>query len=896
MSSTDNRQETALYQLNAGGRGGDRPSEAHRKKMGVDSSRYGRLLDVPSTIQSMAAQRRTGELVLSAGNQQRRIRFSNGLITACTGYRMKLVARSMVWVGVAERPAVEEVYAQLPSGHGPEHLVRALLSARVVRVEQILDALDILVEEEVALVLSWPNAEAQFVDQQQPDAWCDIQQEMGLSLNPSAVLLEALRRQDELATVVEILPNLWDTLSLTSDLPQIDKLSPEARRLIANWSGAMPLGSLVEGWTLPPFRLKMVIAELLRNQLLRTSTAAELVIQAAAMRTSGSLVLAYALLRRAHSLGQNSPRNTLDLAELAAQVGYRNHAAELYLEAAASVGDAAEAERALRQAAALGQDAITPLSQLVTLHLGSGRTEAAANTLLELSLEHERRDENDQAVQCLREAQELGADPLDTGRALSRLFLAQGDEEQAATQLELSARRLHESDRLPEAVELWEQLLKLRPDRLDYARECAEILLWSGEKDACLTLLRSALARNVPASEDLKVSMVELVAKLDPNDVGAHDWLAERYALRRDRQGATAQLRLAAQAQEKSGDDPSLSMTLERILELDRGQVDVLCWLAEVRLRLRQDPVAGELWCEATDLLLERGERRDAKARLENATSILPNFPGLQRRLAEILLRDGDRVGAARRFWSTAELAFGGRDFVTAKEALVELSRLKPDDVLVRVTLMKLAEVAEDSGYESFLVDGIRTAVRTHNLGIALDLAKRRASRHRSIEARCELIELFKRVGDNASELQHGQELVGDLLAQSDLAKAAEILGRLVASNPKNADLVLQLAEVHHTREDVRNAMRCYRHAVVLLQGDNRIEDAKDILDQIADLGDEPEVMAEIRSRLERNIPINWDRVRKELQVGRTSAIQAQQGFTSRINKTAELRGLTPEP
>ena len=837
-----------------------------------DSSRISTLVDFQGLIQSIAGQRRSGELSVTTDSDQRRVCFNGGQIVAIIGMRPEQLSRALCWAGVATRETMQQVSQQLPSGSGPQDLLHALLERKAIEVNGALDALDILIEEEFTNILTWARPTLEFSDRITGDPWGAAQMALGVSVNPGATLLEALRRQDELASVATHIPNAWDTLLRVPDVAVPDNLSADARQFLHEWRDGIPCGAYLESYRMATFRATLAIVTLRRAGVIRVSTAPELVMQADAANQAGNHRKAFGLYRRALAVGHDTPRIHLQIAELAERFGDKALAAESCLAAAGQLADPAAASAVLHNALRLGADKEGPLTQLVALHVSMGQNDPAVKALLELARLYERRRSFDQGVLALREAQALGADSATTGLMLARMFIALGEPEQATLQLELAARALLDTDRLTEAVTAWRELVRLQPGRCDYARECAEVCLWTGDKQGAVGVLRTALLNqrrlNLPASDDLLLTMYELLAKLDPAEVMAHDWLAKAYERRRDRDGATAQLRLAAAAQEKSGDDHSLAKTLERILELDQHQVDVLDWLARVSLRLRQDGVAAALWSKAADDALAQGLRKEARAMLELAISKLPASHLLRARLALVANRENDRAEATRHYLAAADLSRGCGDLAAARDHLVQASRMRPDDLLVRVRLAEVAEELKDPGLERIEAEVVRLAVRSNNNGIALEHARKRIALESGFEARSELIELLRRVGDHPAELAAGNELLGEVLAAGKYDQAVELLSRLVASHPKNADLVLQLAEAHNCLGDARQALRCYRHAVVLLQMDSRLQDAKDVLEQIAGLSEEAEVVEVARERLEQGQPVDWDKIRVELSQG----------------------------
>lgn len=833
--------------------------------MSPDGNRVQGILDLPGLIQSLATQRRSGELVLAASGNTRVLRFQQGNITALGGNSVERVARAFLWAGVISRDRLSPVLDVVPASAGPEVLVRGLVDMGLVSKDGVLDAIDCLMEEEIVTVLGWSQPSVQFRDQVQPEPWCDAQVQFGVSVAPGSLLLECLRRQDELATVSATLPAPWDTLISDDETVDASLLSDDAQRFLQGFRDGKVAGALLDHQLVPPFRAAMAVAELLRSRRLRLSTPAELVAQAEAAAQAGHRKAALGLYRRAAARGQDTPRIQFHIADLAEAVGDRPTAADACIAAAAQLPDQAAAAAALHRAIDLGAKAEQPLRQLVDLHFALGEREQAGQALLDLAAWYEGNAQIDQAIRCLREAQEFDADPAIIGQHLARLFLLLGDTEQASFQLELAARAFHETDRLDEAIACWQDLIQRHPSRCDFAKECAELLLWSGRRDEALAILRPALARREGASEDLLVAVYEMLSKLDPSDVQAHDWLAKSYERRRDRRGATEQLRLSATALEKSGDDAALAATLERILELDPHQVDELVWLAQVRLRLRQDGLAATLYLRACDEAIAQGQRREARSHLESAVHRLPWHHQIQGRLGLAAVRDGDRAVALRHLLAAANIAQACGDDAFARDMLVQASRLRPEDLLLKVRLTETAEAAGDPELDRIQAEVVRSAVRTANHGIAIDVARRRIQRTPTIEHRSELIELLRRAGDHPGELAAGQELLADVLQEGRFDLAVEILSRLVASHPRDADLALQLAEAHNSLGDSRTALRLYRHALTLLQADDRLQDAKDVLDIIAEQSDEIEVVAAVRERLNLGQAVDWERVRLEL-------------------------------
>ena len=824
------------------------------------------MLDIQGLIQSLSQNRRPGQLTVIAGEERRGIRFVGGQLAALTGSRIDAFPRALCWAGVISRAQINTIAESLGADAGPDDLLHHLVDHGILVNDAILDAIDLLIEEEFTTLVRWPRPVLSFSEAMDPDPWADVQQALGVSLSASALLLEALRRQDELTALRSHVPHAWDALIRESGVALPSELSNDAKTLMLELRDGTMVLAITEGTRLPPYRATMAVTLLRRAGLVRIATAAELSVMADAARAQGAQRRAYLLYRRSRELGQGGAKLHLHVGELAEMFGDHALAAEACVAAASELTEPQAAVLALENALRLGADPERPLTDLIGLHLQLAEGERACARLIELARLYERRRAFDQAVQALGEAQELGADPAVVAVQLARIATAQGEREQAVLHLEVAARAFHESERISEAATAWREIVRQAPHRVDYARECAELLVWDGDRDGAVAALRAAInAAGGYAGVEVLLPAFELLARLDPGDVSAHDWLAGVYATRRDRDGAAAQLRLAAEAQERAGDLMPLAETLERIVELNGQEVETLAQLAQVRLRLGQESLAEQAWAKAADAAIAQGDRRIARSILDQGVMRLPASAALRSRLALVANRDGDRVVAIRNYSCAADLARGSGDAAQAREMLAQLSRLRPEDLMVRTRLAEVATELKDPQLDRILADTVTLAQRTSNLGIALDHARQRAALSAAdTEARQVLVELLRRTGDHAGEMAAGQLLLADLIAGSQYRQAVMALEQLIGSHPANADLLVQLAEVHGLLSDRSAAARIWRQAILRLQMDGRLEEARAHLEALRANGEDADLVQDALAMIEAGQAIDWDKLRQE--------------------------------
>lgn len=827
------------------------------------------LVDLPSMIQSIAAQRRSGVLTLSRPEgESRQLCFQGGQLVALGGLPVGFFAKSVVWAQVLPPDQLSPCLASLGKNVTHIQIADHLIDQKFVTRDGLLDSIDCFIEEGFAEAVSWPAPTLAFTTNQSDDPWLVYQTKLGISINPGSLLLEGLRRVDEMVAITPLMPDPWDVLVLDRAKPLPADLSDDAKRVVGGWSEGLIANVLIDRSLLPPFRACAALAQLLRGGLVRPATAEELVVYADAAHSHGRQRDAYGLYRRALAMGMNTPRLHLHLAELAERFGDKAVAATAYITAATALNDPSHAVVLLRNALALSDDRLPALTALLTIYLQQDEKDDARDQLIEIARLRELKGELDLAVQAVKQAQELGADKVSCASTLARLAAAAGDMDQAALQYELAACAAQFASRNEEALEAWRALVSLKPDHLEYARELAELLTALGNEAEAVLVLRDAIRRGATSGDDVLIPLYELLCRLDAKDTPVHDWLAQAYARRRDRDGAAAQLLVVANMHERSGDLNALAATLERIVELGSAKPEIWSRLAQTRTQLRQSGLAAAAWCSAIDASLAQGNTDHTVELLAQALDDNASCLPLRLRQAQVASRANHDAAAVAAFRIAKDLARGSEQPAVARDMLQHLARLRPDDLLIRIELAEAAHDVQDANLDLFLREVVRCAVRTGNLGFAVDFARRRMATAQGVEtlaARSELVELLRRTGDTAGELAEGKILLDQFLEHGAFEQAVQFLSRMVASHNRNADLVIQLADLYQAIDDDRQAQRFYRHAVVLLQVDGHLDEARRILDQIQVQVPNDQSITMARKRIDDGQAVDWEAIRLEL-------------------------------
>ena len=377
----------------------------------MTTSRYDRptssnLIDLPNLIQNVTTQRRDGVMTVRMGKEERFLRFVAGNLVGLTGVAGSTFAKALVWSEVMTPDQLSACLATLGKNFRPEHLAQTVLSRNLATKDGLLDALDCYVEEVFSEVIGWVTVKVNFSSELPSDPWGELQKSLGMSINTGSLLLESLRRQDELKAIAPFVPDQWDVLVLDTTREVPGDLSTDAVRILQGWREGMIALSLFERSLLAPFRATTALANLRRIGLVRPATGSELVVHADSAHSHGRHREAFGLYKRALALGVDSARIHLHMGELAERFNENEVAAESYLIAGMQLTDTSSAVVALNNALRLGSNREAPLTHLLAIYTQLDEKDDAVRILMDLAALYEERGDLDQAATAVRQGQE----------------------------------------------------------------------------------------------------------------------------------------------------------------------------------------------------------------------------------------------------------------------------------------------------------------------------------------------------------------------------------------------------------------------------------------------------------------------------------------------------------
>ena len=513
------------------------------------------LIELPDVMQSIAQTGRDGVLQVSASGQRCEIHFKSGAITAISSRRKGRLIRAIIWTGLLSHRQIIEAgladYETLTSRECAERL----LQGELIPSEGILDAIDCHIEESFTEIFSWRHPKYEMLSSTADDDWANYQIERGTNIPVAGLLIEALRRQDELRRLEDLIPSRWDLLKRTAkQLPE--DLNDSQRSVIRSWRDGRPAGAVIELAGVPPWLAKHALASLIEGGWFDLGEVNDLVIQADQAIKSEQPIVAEGFYRRAIDAGCELPRVFLALASINEDKEKTSRAIKYYLHAAKRL-EAQTPEQAVvayRHIHRLNGDPEMYAARLAELYEQVGEKDDALDQYLAIADVLIDKKDYDQAKEFLRAGLALEVNEYPCRQQLARVALAENDQDEARLHLQQAITVANRDEDLERRMAAEAQLLTFAPYLSRYAVPHARTLFEQGNSTAAREVLHQCLqSEQRKFGEQQETTIRQLLAEIDPADSENNNWLAEIYQASQDRDQAQEHLqRLADQFRQQN--------------------------------------------------------------------------------------------------------------------------------------------------------------------------------------------------------------------------------------------------------------------------------------------------------------------------------------------------------
>jgi pilus assembly protein FimV len=284
----------------------------------------------------------------------------------------------------------------------------------------------------------------------------------------------------------------------------------------------------------------------------------------------------------------------------------------------------------------------------------------------------------------------LNPDSVEYGEKLADLYTKEADAMGAYEVWKNLSQTLEQRGDIEALVRVYEKMSALKPEELTLVRALADLYLDRGDP-------KRALAK------------LQICFKSDPQDTETLNLLADAFVDLGEREKAVAVLKELAQIYDSLGYEDYRNQVYDRIAEIDPNQGasydgDASLELpggedAIVGLDLTEEEQAGEEAQRAVaeaEVYIQYGLADKAQGMLEKATAKDPQAYSAHRMLVRILASAGDLTGAQDRLNTMYEIAMDLGDYAAARICLERASELVPDDDAARARLDAFVDAMGD--------------------------------------------------------------------------------------------------------------------------------------------------------------------------------------------------------
>jgi len=200
---------------------------------------------LPEIFQLIANTQKTGTLGIQNSNDIIMVYFKNGRITYGYGPRQTShIGQMLNDTGKISAGQLEDAIAFQSKDDVTKRLGQILVEKKYVTQDELDDAIKKQVEELIYSLLSWDDGSFKFYDNQYP-----TKEEITVDLSVENVILEGLRRIDEINHLKETLPDFNKPLKISEATGGRSKdisLQPEEWNLLALVNGRTSINDLLE--------------------------------------------------------------------------------------------------------------------------------------------------------------------------------------------------------------------------------------------------------------------------------------------------------------------------------------------------------------------------------------------------------------------------------------------------------------------------------------------------------------------------------------------------------------------------------------------------------------------------------------------------------------------------
>lgn len=666
------------------------PSSGGEVKVEADLN----ILDLASILQALGANRRTGTLKAARPSGEAMfVYFKEGTLRLVNPVSagLDILEEAMSKYRKLTREDLAE--ARETARSSGQSMMQVLTAQERLEEREIERMLVSLVVERTTDALAWSDVRCEFFPERILEPELDPElAEFSRGVVVDGVLLEAARRADEWERIQQTFDPVREVFELVREVPE-HLSDPAERELAALVDGYRDVSEIVEASGLTSFEARKTLVEMVNNGYIQARRAGQLIQLGGTASAKGDWAKALKLYLRAQAMDRTRSDLPVRIAAAHEALGdveqARSHLLG-YVSESMAASRYMEAGRACERLVEIDPEEPEHRAKLFKCLLEIGDDDQLVTVGRELVVIYERDGVLDRAGEMLVKLRELLPDDYELAEMDARIRLATAERTEALIEYEKLADAYLARGEIGDAIRTFRKILdEIDEECLEARLQLAECLIQVERTDEAVaeySKLADILSRTGVFSDAVNLPFVlkihRRVAELDPENTSSHEWLAETYAARGDRDEALVEFDKLLVIYEEAENREKVVASLSRLADL---YPDILGYRERLAKCYLAEQGGGEkAKAELQGLCRAAWQQEDFETGARVAERLLELDPFHMEAhvlLGEGLLARGEKEAATEKMLSAALMYMGAGLLAEAEEVFKEVLGVAGDSV-----------------------------------------------------------------------------------------------------------------------------------------------------------------------------------------------------------------------
>ncbi|MEK7485406.1 MAG: DUF4388 domain-containing protein, partial [Planctomycetota bacterium] len=605
------------------------------------------IIDVSTVFQTISDNVRTGTLTVSVENKKCLIYFNRGQVQVCYSINhVSFLGEALQRANTVDPSLLQSLLQR--QKESKKSLITLLQEEGIADLSFIKKLCEFQIVEDIYELFRWLNPICTFEESPPNLEIFDSELlKLNISMNVSALLMEAARREDEWGMIQKVIPSLLDVPYLKNNIPP-HLVNENQQMLLMLINGERNVSEMLDQIHMSQFSAMELLKKMLQDKYVAFRTGEELLEMVKRSPIKENIVKQIHLFERAEALGKKNIETIHWLSQAYESIYQEDKALKKYLE----LGEVAQKEENLAMAAkafekviGLNPEYLPAYEKLIKLLFSLNfLTEAAEKS--NLYAQKLRSQNKIKAVEILLEANKSD-ESLENLELLATIYIDMGERIDALLTYEKLAQKYEENQQLLRSIEIYEKMLTIDEENLEAYLNLATLLTRLGRTDEAVKQYKR-LADKLNSTGVIKnsftclylINVCNKIMEFEPENFSAREWLVDAYIYKKETPKAITMLEELLTILDKKEDPYAKIVNLKKYVLLKPDAFDRSLQLGKTFLDIGEKDEARTVYFGLAEVALKHKTFSIAKEALQKILQFDPFHLETHLKIAEILTQE----------------------------------------------------------------------------------------------------------------------------------------------------------------------------------------------------------------------------------------------------------------